>query len=433
MAPTEKEIRKPASTGKTLRTGWESIFNPEGTNLVYPVAIGAGVLVLVSAVAFAGNDIPGPGQLALVLSGVENFLTESGWPLLGLSTALLAAAFTALSIIGYRGNAVLSPIKLNTMRATIQGFIFWSVALASLVATGYVLAVSSPGRTRENAPILGSSTDMASGAVSDVQQDATLMVLGLSALAIIMSSEQLGKAVTIWFRTDLEVHEAERKLLIRKIAVRRLLIYRALQQTRGDSFLLAICRSSLLGILLVLASFALLLWTTFADDGHADFRAAGVAAAASAWTVFGVGVISAYFWITIFCGPEVVERNAESTEARGSWRISLLILGAGVLLIGSPAAIAGDVLFENAGKNLPARVMILAVVFAPALALSFWPFRWSWATSAACSALKTLAALQATDQLRLDKLPRITAPVAPQEGNSLRGRRCWSKHGNQRT
>lgn len=421
---TAKKTRKYQTAGSASRSGQAGVFNQRDMNLVYPVAFGSGSLILttVFVISFASNDSPEPWWSPSYLRGVEIFLTDSGWPILGLSVALLAAALTALSIVGYRGQNEFSPFKLEAMRATIQGFIFWSVSLASLVATGSFMAISSLSLFSVSPAEIETTPEVLPTTSGFTQQSVKLMVLGLSAMSIIASARQLIQAVTIWFRTDLEVHEAERKLLVRKIAIRRCLIIRATNQTRGDSFWLASLRGGGLGILMVIVTFFLVTVILYADNGITYKPEAAFAAFISAWIMFIVGGVSTNFWNTYFCGPQVDMKTTGPAESLGRWRFSMFMWVAGMTVVCSPAVIAGRILFDNADQNVPTKIAILVATFAPSLTTIIWPFRWTWSTAAACSALKVMVALRATDELRLEKLPKVKAPAPARENDSI-----WSR------
>ncbi|MEB4616359.1 hypothetical protein [Leucobacter sp. M11] len=172
--------------------------------------------VMLFFVALAVNAEPG-GVLWVVVTAATEFLTARGIPILGIVFALIAAAVTAVTIVGYRNEAPLSPPKLSAILDVLRWLLLLAMTGAAFVALGTILTPVLLAELERSLEAWGGNTALSESTVSLLSSVLDTFFLGALSIGFLVLGHVLARAVEMWPRADETVLEGERERLWQRI------------------------------------------------------------------------------------------------------------------------------------------------------------------------------------------------------------------------
>ena len=414
-------------------------------SLAFPVVGGLFVYLLLTGFLLVQphGDIHWITWFTVVTKAVQGFMVVHGWTALGLASALLAAALTAVSIVGYRSTLKQLPVKLESIRNTIEALIYSATALAALIAVGYFSGVTSLLLFSDAVDALELSTQtpasespqpLVPGSVETIvphlEHTFTSLLLGFCALLVVVCARFLMRTVSIWFATDSEVHASEQALLLARVDSSQTRIRKLTDIVGSTSQSSTTLRAYLLtGPACVLAASATggIIGSFTGTDNMGVF--AGLAGGLNLYLVFFGLTVAVPLLSTYQRGALVRRIKGAPAAANGRWRLEIAAWSMGLCFTLIPALVYAWYFLVNASVGPLWAILLVAIVVAP-LGLSFFvvPAGASWLGIAAHSARKELTGSLAADEQRLAVLSVLQAEPTTTNDRCIFSRFCRGNH-----
>lgn len=133
---------------------------------------------------------------------LSDTIVHSGWAMIAIAVALLAAGLVVLTITGLEGRHAVATLKRDSVRGVVLAFIFTAVALLTVPAWGllagmiriFLLQAPLPDR---QIPAM-SETAIASA----LKMGSNSIAIGAVALMVLWCASQLASAVGMWLTPD---------------------------------------------------------------------------------------------------------------------------------------------------------------------------------------------------------------------------------------
>lgn len=374
-------------------------------------------------------DITTSVWVILVSQSVQGFMVTYGWTILGLAAALLAAALTAVSIVGYLSKPNLLAIKMQSIRDVIEVLVYAGTGLATVTASAYIFGIPSLivlqgpiddldpiGPADSEAAAIAPSSTMSEAIVPQLQDTIAAMTLGITGFLLVVCARYLMRTISIWFANDADIHANERALLVARLAVARARNAKLLGELAGTTQTRTTASTYLiLGPACIAASTALAaaVGSSVGSGNAGTFASFG--AALSAYLVYIVMTIALQLMISCRRGPNIQRINGVPAAAVGRWRLECVAWTLGLVIALAPG-VAIVWAFASATSVGPAEALrpLIAATLPVIASLFVRRNHLSWQAVAAHAARKELMGYVQTDSRRLSQLTAMgRATAAP--------------------